>query len=288
MLEINKKDILKYAQKNKIKFYDDPTNEDCRFFRNKVRLELDSHMNDLNFRNSILKVSKINKKKFLELSCDIKNKKLKILIYSNRNEIVILDKIKLLKENLDFFILMIKNILNKEFSYIHKGSTLSWKNFFSFVSSNQTGKNYYLKKNANIDICHSKDYIYIYKNNKRFKKIKFNALGNYKNNLGLISLMRSNKFIKSKDKNYFCIPYNYIDHLILDNWNYGDKCITNSGSTVKVSDIFINNKLSLFEKKNYPIIKYKNDIVWIPNLFHGKVDIGAHKNFINLKWNSLL
>ena len=41
----------------------------------------------------------------------------------------------------------------------------------------------------------------------------------------------------------------------------------NSGINMKVSDIYINNKLSIFEKKYYPIIKFKNKIIWIPGMF---------------------
>ena len=56
-----------------------------------------------------------------------------------------------------------------------------------------------------------------------------------------------------------------INDLKIENWKHGNKCISNSNLTLKVSDIFINNKLSFFDKSNYPIVKYKNNIIWIPN-----------------------
>lgn len=40
LLGIKKKDILEYLHKNKIPFRTDPTNQQTRFFRNKIRLEL--------------------------------------------------------------------------------------------------------------------------------------------------------------------------------------------------------------------------------------------------------
>jgi len=289
MLSINKKYIIEYAKKNQLSFYDDPTNFDSKFLRNKVRLELNLKMNKLSFRNSILKVSKLNNKRFLKIKTKIISKKQKILFFSKRGEIVILNKENLLKQDFDFFLLFFKEILNKEFSYIYKVSTSSWKNLFKFILSNKIGKIFEGQNNSSINMCSSKKHIYIYKETqKESLNIKVNSLGNYKTQLGTVSVMPCNKFTEYKSKDGFCVPYEYIDDLKMENWKHGDKCTSNNSLSSKVSDIFINNKLSLFEKKNYPIIKYKNTIIWIPNLFHGKVNMNSNYRFINLKWNSLL
>ena len=59
------------------------------------------------------------------------------------------------------------------------------------------------------------------------------------------------------------------------------------GISRKVSDVFINNKISIFEKRYYPIIKYNNEIIWIPNLI--KTNIETDKcDKILIVWNNLL
>ena len=100
--------------------------------------------------------------------------------------------------------------------------------------------------------------------------------------------MISNQFISYKDKNGLCVPFSCFNAFKIENWKYGDRCISNDNLTLKVSNIFINNKLSLFEKENYPVLKYKGDIIWIPNLFQKRIRIDSCSKFIHLKWNSIL
>ena len=157
-----------------------------------------------------------------------------------------------------------------------------------WTASNVCRYNFALEKNTNINLCSSRNYVYIDFNNNEESDVMLDCLGNYETKLGIISILPSNHFIEYKNKNGFCVPRNYIKDLKIENWKYADKCISSNNLTLKVSDIFINNKLSLFEKENYPIIKYKNDIIWIPNLFHGKIDMSSSRNFLNLRWNCLL
>ena len=183
---------------------------------------------------------------------------------------------------------MIKRILDREFLYNYKASTMSWKNLFKFILTKKTGISFTLEKKINISFSSSKKHTYIYTNNNKELDVTLDCLGNYKSKLGMISVFPSEQFIECKNKNGFCVPRNYIKDLKIENWKHGNKCISSNNLTLKVSDIFINNKLSLFEKENYPIIKYKNDIIWIPNLFHGKIDMKSSKNFLNLRWNFLV
>ena len=288
MLSINKESIIEYAKKNKLIFYNDPTNLDDKFLRNKTRLEISNQINDSNFRTSILNISKNNKRKFSKLSNEISRKKTKVLFFSKKNNISILDKENLLSKDIDFFKLMLKEILNTEFECNYMASSSLWNNLYKFISTNKIGKIFFLEGTDNIQLCTSKKYIYIYTESNNKLSIKVNSLGNYKTRLGTISIMPSSKFIEYKFKDGLCIPYNYLNDLKIENWKHGNKCISNSNLTLKVSDIFINNKLSFFDKSNYPIVKYKNNIIWIPNLFHGKIKVSAKDKFLILKWNSLL
>ena len=77
-----------------------------------------------------------------------------------------------------------------------------------------------------------------------------------------------------------------MSELRIDNWSHGDKCRIKNKKYTKVSDIFINNKLSLFHKKNYPILKHNDNIIWIPNLYCSKIEnIDKFKSYLILRWN---
>ena len=49
-LHISKKNIYSYANSNNIKFFEDPTNNDSKFLRTKIRILL---KNDQNFKNQL-------------------------------------------------------------------------------------------------------------------------------------------------------------------------------------------------------------------------------------------
>ena len=80
MLSISRKKIINYAKNNKLKFYNDPTNNDFRFLRNKIRHEIKEKKQDENFRFSILKTKYNNKIKIDKISSDI-DKKILILLF---------------------------------------------------------------------------------------------------------------------------------------------------------------------------------------------------------------
>ena len=288
MLSVNKKNIIEYAKKNKLIFYDDPTNKNIRFLRNKIRLEIKSKIDQVSFRNFYLKISKINKKKLNLISNKIKEKTNQLLFFSFKNNFVVLNKEELSFQDNDFLILFIKKILNEELMFDYKTSKSSWKNLIKFFFKERKGSEFILGENSNIGICTSNNYVYLYKkNNDAIKNIS--SIGNYQFRLGSISVSESLSFMRFKNKNSICVPFKYLKNLEVKNWKYGDKCIKPDNSMIKVSDIFINNKLSFFNKKFCPLIKYNDDIIWIPKLFHGKLkNIKSNDKFIILKWNSII
>ena len=72
------------------------------------------------------------------------------------------------------------------------------------------------------------------------------------------------------------------DGLFLTHWKYGDKLLDNSMNK-KISDIFINNKISNYNKKFYPIIRdNSNNILWIPNILD---NFKYNNNNMYAEWN---
>jgi len=58
-------------------------------------------------------------------------------------------------------------------------------------------------------------------------------------------------------------------------WKEGDRIISaGSKKHILISDLFINNKLSMIAKLIHPIIVDKTDqILWVPNIAHAELKI---------------
>ena len=286
LINISKKEISKYATKNRLLFFDDLTNKDIRFLRNKIRINIENKINIIAFRKKYLKISETNKEKMKKLKFNIKQFSSELIYFSKRNDFVIINRNELLNKNYDFIFFFFKKILLNSFSFNEILSSKNWKNLNLFLSSKNLGKLFELPKNIFISQTNNKIYIFKTLNNKTIFNNK-NITGNYILRTGIISALVSNNNIYFKKNNGISIPFDEINKLKLEYWNKGDKYISNEKKTLKVSDVFINNKLSFFEKHNYPIVKISNKIIWIPEFF-SKKSYSKNGPYIVLKWNSIL
>ena len=284
MLGISKNKIINYANKNALIFFDDPTNKDMKFLRNKTRIEISPRINDVTFRKKYLNISKENKIKLKKISNQIDEKFYNLIIILKSNDICILNKELFIKQKYDFIFLFFKKILREQFNFNQNLSSDYWKNLYNFVKSNKIGNNFIL--NDLINVSKSKKHIYIYNNINSLTKTKLIDLGNYFFRLGTISISKSNQFIKFNNKEGICVPIDFNKDLEVNKWEYGDRCVSSKNNQINVSDIFINNKLSLFHKEHYPLVKYLDKIIWIPHLFCGKIDkVELGKKYLILRWN---
>ena len=72
--------------------------------------------------------------------------------------------------------------------------------------------------------------------------------------------------------------------LYLTHWRNGDS-IKHNKFKKKISDLFIDNKISNFNKKFYPILRNnKDDILWVPKL--SKADDSYSDKWYYLIWES--
>ena len=118
-----------------------------------------------------------------------------------------------------------------------------------------------------IEISKNKDYIYLYKSDSTIQNNKINSLGNHYYILGCLTVYKETKYLDFDNNEGICIPLNYQGKLEIKNWSHGDKFSIKNNKNSKVSDLFIDKKLSLFHKKNYPLIKYDDRIIWIPYMY---------------------
>ena len=282
MLKITKNQIIQYAKLNDINFINDPSNDDLSFLRNKIRNTI-KNKNDTKFRNFYLSISKKNALKMKLLSEELNIKKNKIINFYKKNDLIIINKKQLLNNKDDFLMLFFKQIIKNSFNYNFTYSSKFWLNLKDFLSSYKKNKFFNFKNN--IKICTSTNYVYIY-NSTLNKSIDISKFGNHILKIGSFSVCLSlSPILKRLDHLY--LSKEMLKKITVDFWKHGDKCVDDRGISRKVSDVFINNKISIFEKRYYPIIKYNNEIIWIPNLIKANIETNQEDKIL-IVWNNLL
>ena len=285
LLKKTKKEIVDYSKKYNIKYINDPSNEDERFVRNKVRLKIKNKVNDYDFRSHHLNIALTNKLKMIKISKRINDNYSQIIKTSIFDEICILKINELMKHSFDFVYLYLKKILFDNFDFKSNLSKNKWISIHNFINSKNQGK--YFAINNYIEISKNKEYIYLYKSDSTIQNNKINSLGNYYYTLGCLTVYKETKYLEFDNKEGICIPLHYQGELEIKNWSHGDKFPIKNNKNSKVSDLFIDKKLSLFHKKNYPLIKYNDRIIWIPYMYSSitKKNKSPDDGYLVLIWN---
>ena len=103
------------------------------------------------------------------------------------------------------------------------------------------------------------------------------------------NIKNTNQFSYSKNKTYFVIANERFQKgLFLRRWESGDRiCSATNKKHILLSDLFINNKLSSFDKLVQPIVVDKKDtIIWIPGLAHSNLEENIETNKLKvLEWH---
>ena len=286
LLGIRKKDIVRYSKKNKIIYFEDPSNKDISFKRNKIRSVLAPYISKDEFlanklkkirKNSILKIDRLRR---------IVNKDFRNLVLDSFGKFntVIIDAEKIKARDRCYLKLLISKIFKvffKEDSYNKSGRF--WNEFLNFINNSKTGSFFILSEE--VSALSDRDNIILF--NKSILDIGNEnrcelSYGCEESILGKINIMKSSK-IKVNNKNEYLIDRDKFEKgLFVRNWREGDKVLLKKG-TKKVSDLFIDFKVSLIKKNFYPIIEdFDSNIVWIPGLFSKKNNINSDN--VILKW----
>ncbi|MCK5762165.1 MAG: tRNA lysidine(34) synthetase TilS, partial [Candidatus Izimaplasma sp.] len=260
LMQITKNEILSYASKYKIKYYEDSSNKENVYTRNRYRHNI---IPLLKQENPNLNEKIIQFKDYIE-SADIvlnrlKNEYIKSnCFYNNVNLRTFNDLEKIIK------IKVLKHLVNVTTNNLVE---VSYEQYTSMIilclsdSPNQTislGKNYQFVKEY--------DYIYIDKKKPITKQnIKINDFGEY-------FVSDNDSFIFSKNKiaqytsNYFELCYNdKVFPLYLRNRINGDKMVLKIG-TKKIKDILIDQKIPLSKRDKLFIVADASNVLWIPGI----------------------
>ena len=253
LLNFTKNQVLDYANKNKIEFREDLSNEDEKFKRNKIRKSIIPEFQNVNpgfieSMYSTIENFKSAENIYLKF---IENEKKRCTDYVD--EVLKID-IGLLRKSIEPKTVLFEII--KEFGFIDIDSIFnvidagSGKSFYS--------KKYFLVKNRN-KLCISK---LIKDRIIEISKVKNNIKDPIKMSLKFVDNFKLNEI---KNKKVAVLNYDKLEFpLTIRNWKEGDWFIPSGmKGKKKLSDYFIDNKFSLIEKKRCFVLCSNKDIVWI-------------------------
>lgn len=266
LLFLTKEYIESYCNKNNIPYAVDISNESDKYTRNR-------------YRNNILKFLKSENKnvhtKFLDFSLELKkydNYINSVALKEYRsvidNNIINLDKLNKLDS-------LIKEKVIELYLYNN------YKNDIKNVNKSHLSKIIDLSNNSfnkTINLPCKKVLV------KSYNKIYFDNESNYNNYSYVLDdkVLLPNNYIIERintldDTSNFVTAFNSKDislPLYVRNKKDGDKIeILGLGGNKKIKDIFIDEKVDVSKRKNYPVVTDSNDnILWLPGLKKSKYD----------------
>lgn len=264
-LEYTKKDLIEYLQKNNIKYYIDKSNNDTTYTRNRYRKNILPLLKneDINIHKKFLKYSET----LLEYDNYIKNATKSIVNNFFKNNILDIQEFNkidnFMKKNSIYYIL--NNLYNNIPNIVTEKHV---QNLLNLINSNVNNGCLNMPKGLIIV--------------KEYNKIIFNfknlSSDDYKIELKSENIINEHiiEYIDSceNDGNDVCrlnskeiaLP------LYLRNKKSGDFLeVLGLNGKKKIKDIFIEKKIPIRKRENYPLLVDNNDnILWIPNLKKSK------------------
>lgn len=274
LLKYTKEDIINYNKSNNIKYYNDSSNQSTNYTRNRYRLNILPLLKkeDKNIHKKYLKYSKT----LIEYDNYIKREVKKNIDNVYINNIIYIDKLN----QLDTF--LIKNILYNIMNniYQNKNNIITDKHIQNIISLlNNT------KPNIKIDLPNNKEIVKEY--NKLIIKEKRSNIKSYKiefnDKIEIENLIIEKIKSEDDDSNSVC-RLNSKDitlPLYIRNREDGDYIILKgSNNRKKIKEIFIEKKLPLKKRNNYPLlVDSNNNIIWIPNIKKSKFCKKKNENY---------
>lgn len=253
LLEISKSEIIEYAQKNKLSFREDSSNASDKYQRNKIRNQVVPLLKEINpaFENSALQTIN-NLKEGEQIIEKTISKKWKKLVKQEGGVIKL--PIKKLKK------------LNPINTYIYQFFKL-----FNF-DNNQTQQIIDLLDSQSGKKIES-NIVFVYKDRENLiiepkiqQKSEVYIITNDTKAVLNLSFEITDKTEVSKNSEVATLDFDKLKFpLILRKWEIGDKFapIGMGGKEKKLSDFFIDNKLSVSAKKKAWILESNNQICWV-------------------------
>ena len=273
-IKYTKEDLINYNKNNNVTYYIDKSNENTKYTRNRYRKTIlpllkkenpNIHKQFLKYSNTILEYNEYIEKTLNKILPTVyKNNALNILEF-NKQELFI-------KKYLLYKIL--KQLYNNTPNIIKEKNILDILNLIDNQKPNLT-----INLPNKIKIKKSYNNVYFYKdnsnnNNKNYKVLlnDINIIDNYHIIKKIDNTLDNGNDICKLNSNNIKLP------LYLRNRKNGDYIYQlGLNGRKKIKEIFIENKVPLDLRDNYPILVDSNDeILWMPNIkkskFNSKTD----------------
>jgi len=291
LINISKNEILEYANKYKLKFKNDLTNQNTKFLRNRLRKNIIPLISEINpnFLNSINSM----KNNFNEISnwIDLNIKNFNVTHSKvDRYGYIHID-IKFLKK---YPMFIQQEIIKSFFSKSINWRKHIWSQLKTFLLSSKTGENLILDNSTNI--LKDRNKIILSKKKKIIPDIvfSFNSKHSISKEIGFNIFNYNKKIFKSsfttcEDKEFIDFDLIKNKSLILRPWKKGDKMIPlGMKNYKKISDILIDSKINNFEKKNKYLLTLENKVIWLCGM---KLDdrfkiTSKTKSLSEIKWQN--
>lgn len=263
-LDYTKQDILEYIKKYNITYYDDYTNNDITYTRNRIRHNIIPLLKkeDINIHKKFIKYSNTLNEYNDYINYEVNNIIKDIYI----NNTLYLDKFNtmhpFIKKNILYHIL--NNIYNNKDNIV---KDIHIKNILNLINNSKPNitinmpNNIYVTKEYNILIFSNKYSIKNY-NIKFDKKVSINNF--------IIEQIEDTQLngndICRLNSNEISLP------LYIRNKKDGDYIeLLGLNKKKKIKEIFIECKIPIRQRNNYPVlVDSKNNILWLPNLKKSK------------------
>ena len=274
LLDISKEEIILYANQFHVKWITDQTNSDLSIRRNKIRyIELPkAYKNNLLLKNHLLGICRQSVQKYEETIKKIKKEAIKIIQRSSKNYIE-MDREKIKKYKLEELKLFLYTIIVPRLMIkLTKKTRGFWSEFKKFIRKSSTGAIFRIDS---LTCIINRNQIIIINHYEKFmthkKKDLYNGVFWYPRYFKIHNNIKKDTTLS---KNVVSISnLLYKKGLFIRSWNHGDTIISDTSKQKKlISDIFIKNKFSIYQKLIQPIVVDNNDtIIWIPGLTCGNI-----------------
>lgn len=264
LLFTNKKEISNFAKKQKLKFREDSSNASDKYIRNKIRNKIIPNLKELNpsiddaIANSISHLQEVE----IIFKKEIEKKRKNLLFIKKDSVMIPIKKLKKLNPPAIYLFEFLK-----PFNF---NSTIV-KEIISVLDS-ESGRQFYSETHR---LVKDRELLIITESGKKAVIKKRSALIEIRKNLKSVSLGEKQLKFKTvpKTATYKILPQPNIANLDFDKlkfpltirkWQKGD-CFQPIGmkGKKKLSDFFIDSRISIVEKENVHVLLSGKDIAWI-------------------------
>lgn len=265
LLIFRRDEIVEYTHRRNLKWREDSTNLLEEYSRNKIRLQLLPLLKE-SFNPQIVRTlartSEIAKSYQKIISHHIENIYEKCTVQSNPSEIEV--RVSLV-QHLEKYVVteLFQEILSRNFDLVLSYEKI--ESIFDLIFA-ESGKGFFLTQD--IFVYKDRENLFIVKQDSKTsfeittQKVGKVLIGKY-----MIELNKVPKedFVKLPSKEIEFFDFDKVpDQVTFRFWREGDKFIPiGMKSDIKVSDLFVNLKIPLHQKKQIPLMIGNDDVIWV-------------------------